>query len=68
MWYAALDNRLHLCQASLNGLAAISSGFFRNILMDWIGEEYLVRVVDLFVDQLDLADLGSDRVAHACNV
>ena len=30
---------------------------FPERLEDWIGEDHLVRVVDLFVDQLDLAGL-----------
>jgi transposase len=38
---------------------------FPERLEDWIGEDHLVRVVDLFVDQLDFADLGFERVAHA---
>jgi hypothetical protein len=32
---------------------------FPDRLEDWIDEDHLVRVVDLFVDQLDLAGLGS---------
>ena len=36
---------------------------FPDRLEDWIGEDHLVRVVDLFVDQLDLADLGFTRAA-----
>ena len=38
---------------------------FPDRLEDWIGEDHLVRVVDLFVDQLDLAELGFKRAAHA---
>ena len=38
---------------------------FPDRLEDWIGEDHLVRVVDLFVDQLDLAELGFERAAHA---
>ena len=38
---------------------------FPERLEDWIGEDHLVRVVDLFVDQLDLAGLGFVRAAHA---
>ena len=34
-------------------------------LEDWIGEDYLVRVVDLFVDELDLVALGFERCAPA---
>jgi transposase len=38
---------------------------FPERLEDWIGEDHLVRVVDLFVDQLDLAGLGFHRPAAA---
>ncbi len=34
-------------------------------LEDWIGEDSLVRVVDLFVDELDLSCLGFGRSAPA---
>ena len=34
---------------------------FPDRLKDWIVEDHLVRVVDLFVDQLDLAGLGFTR-------
>lgn len=37
---------------------------FPEHLEDWIDEDHLVRVVDMFVDQLDLADLGFERAAH----
>jgi transposase len=36
---------------------------FPERLNDWIGEDNPVRVVDVFVDELDLGDLGFDRVA-----
>ena len=32
-------------------------------LEDWIGDDNPVRVVDVFVDELDLGGLGFDRVA-----
>ncbi len=38
---------------------------FPDRLEDWIDEDHLVRVVDLFVAQLDLVDLGFARAAHA---
>jgi hypothetical protein len=38
---------------------------FLNRLEDWIDEDYVVRVVNLFVDQPDLLDLGLARAAHA---
>jgi transposase len=36
---------------------------FPERLNDWIGEDNPVRVVDVFVDELDLGGLGFDRVA-----
>ena len=38
---------------------------FPDRLEDWINDDHLVRVVDLFVEQLDLASLGFVRAAHA---
>lgn len=38
---------------------------FPDRLEDWIGEDNLVRVVDLFVDELDLPGLGFVRSAAA---
>ncbi len=35
---------------------------FPECLEDWIGEDNPVRVIDVFVDGLDLAELGFDRV------
>ena len=35
---------------------------FPDRLEDWIGEDHPVRVVDLFVDELDLAALGFERM------
>jgi transposase len=32
-------------------------------LEDWIGDDNVVRVVDVFVDELDLGGLGFGRVA-----
>src|SRR5882724_11405409 len=39
------------------------STLFPDHLEDWIGEDNPVRVIDVFVDGLDLAELGFDRVA-----
>ncbi len=36
---------------------------FPDRLNDWIGEDNPVRVIDVFVDELDLFDLGFERVA-----
>jgi transposase len=49
----------------IEGVGRDQATLFPERLEDWIGEDHLVRVVDLFVDQLDLADLGFERVAHA---
>ena len=38
---------------------------FPDRLEDWIGEDNPVRVVDLFVDEIDLAELGFGRTAPA---
>ncbi len=38
------------------------STLFPDRLEDWIGNDNPVRVVDVFVDELDLADLGVARV------
>src|SRR5271169_3906774 len=39
------------------------STLFPGCLEDWIGEDNPVRVIDVFVEQLDLAGLGFDGVA-----
>ena len=39
------------------------STLFPEHLDDYVGEDNPVRVVDVFVDELDLADLGFGRVA-----
>src|SRR5580700_7448104 len=38
------------------------STLFPEALEDWIGEDNPVRVIDVFVDELDLAELGFDGV------
>ncbi len=35
---------------------------FPECLEDWIAEDNAVRVIDVFVDELDLGGLGFDRV------
>ena len=36
---------------------------FPERLEDWVGDDNPVRVIDVFVDELDLGDLGFSRVA-----
>ena len=38
------------------------STLFPDCLEDWIGEDNPVRVIDVFADELDLAELGFSRV------
>jgi len=47
----------------VEGVDRGQSTFFPDRLDDWIGEDNAVRVVDVFVDALDLADLGFASVA-----
>jgi transposase len=49
----------------IEGVGRDQVTLYRERLEDWIGEDHLVRVVDLFVDQFDLADLGFECVAPA---
>ena len=49
----------------IEGVSRAQTTLFPERLDDWIAEEHLVRVVDLFVDQLDLARLGFERHAAA---
>ena len=47
----------------LKGRIEGSATLFPECLADWIDENNTVRVIDVFVDELDLADLGFDGVA-----
>ena len=49
----------------IEGVDRGQSVLFSDRLDDWIGEDSLVRVVDLFVDELDLPRLGFARSAPA---
>jgi hypothetical protein len=40
------------------------STLFPDRLEDWIGEDNPVRVIDLFVDESDLAELGFGRTVR----
>ena len=46
----------------VEGLDRGQSSLFPERLEDWIGEDNPVRVIDVFVDELDLGGLGFDRV------
>ncbi len=47
----------------VEGVDRGQSTLFPDRLEDWIGDDNPVRVIDVFVDQLDLGSLGFDRVA-----
>ena len=47
----------------IEGVDRTQSTLFPDRLEDWIGDDNPVRVVDFFVDELDLRGLGFDRVA-----
>ena len=47
----------------VEGVDRGQSTLFPDRLEDWIGDDNPVRVVDVFVDELDLGGLGFDRVA-----
>ena len=46
----------------VEGVDRGQSTLFPDCLEDWIGEDNPVRVVDVFVDELDLAGLGFSGV------
>ncbi len=46
----------------IEGVDRGQGSMFPERLEDWIGEDNAVRVVDVFVDELDLGGLGFDRV------
>lgn len=49
----------------IEGVERNQSSLFPERLEDWVGEDHPVRVVDLFVDDLDLTGLGFERAAAA---
>ncbi|UIJ32276.1 IS1182 family transposase [Cereibacter azotoformans] len=49
----------------IEGVERSQTVLFPDRLEDWMSEDALVRVVDLFVDELDLAELGFVRSAAA---
>jgi transposase len=48
----------------IEGACRSQSTLFPEYLEDWVGEDNLVRVIDVFVDELDLGDLGFERAAR----
>ncbi len=46
----------------VEGVDRRQSTLFPDRLEDWIGDDNPVRVIDVFVDVLDLGDLGFGRV------
>ena len=49
----------------IEGIDRDQTTLFPERLEDWVGEDHLVRVVDLFVDELDLSELGFGRATPA---
>ncbi len=49
----------------VEGVERSQSRLFPERLEDWIGADNPVRVIDVFVDELDLAGLGFCRVEQA---
>jgi len=47
----------------VEGVDRGQGSLFPERLDDWIGEDNPVRVIDVFVDELDLGGLGFGRVA-----
>ena len=46
----------------VEGAARGQSTLFPDCLEDWVGEDNPVRVIDVFVDELDLGELGFSSV------
>ncbi|NDK37180.1 transposase, partial [Rhodovulum sulfidophilum] len=49
----------------IDGIDRDQVTLFPDRLEDWIGEDHLVRVVDLFAEELDLPALGFERCVPA---
>jgi transposase len=49
----------------IEGVERGQSTLFPERLEDWVGEDHLVRVIDLFVEELDLSGLGFERTTSA---
>ncbi len=50
----------------VDGLERTHSSLFPERLEDWIGDDNPVRVIDVFVDELDLGGLGFGRSDPRC--
>ena len=48
----------------IEGASRSQSTLFPEYLEDWVGDDNPVRVIDVFVEELDLGDLGFERVAR----
>ena len=44
----------------IEGVSRDQGTLFPDHLADWVGDENVVRVIDAFVDELDLRELGFD--------
>jgi len=51
----------------VEGVDRSQSTLFPEQLEDWIGDDNPVRVIDVFVDELDLGGLGFERIARAAH-
>ena len=50
----------------IEGVDRSQTTLFPERLEDWVDEDNPVRVIDVFVDELDLFDLGFERVSPCC--
>lgn len=64
-WYTSASQRRVELAGFIEGIDRGQTVLFPERLEDWIGEDNVVRVVDLFVDKLDLPGLGFVRSAPA---
>ena len=49
----------------IEGMDCGQSTLFPECLEDWIAEDNPVRVIDAFVDELDLAELGFEKLSKS---
>jgi transposase len=50
----------------VEGMDRSQTALFPECLEDWICEDNPVRVIEVFVDELDLAELKFEAVVHDC--